>query len=78
MSMPPTPTVRRRGRWALVLLVIPFVALLGPGWYAKAEPRLSGIPFFIWYQFLWVFLGVVVTGVVYALNRRGEDEEDRP
>jgi len=75
MSTPPTPTARRRrGRWALALLVIPFVGLLVPGWYAHAEPRLSGIPFFIWYQFLWVFLGVLVTGTVYALNRGGEEE----
>ena len=74
MSMPPTPTVRR-GRWALVLLVIPYIALLGPGWYARAEPRLSGIPFFIWYQFLWVILGVVVTGMVYAFNRHSEEDE---
>lgn len=77
MSTPPTPTARRRGRWALALLVIPFVALLIPGWYAHSGPRLSGIPFFIWYQFLWVVLGVAVTGVVYALNRGGEEEDER-
>lgn len=63
------PDSNRRGRWALILLVIPFVALLIPTWYAHADPRLVGIPFFIWYQFLWVILGVLVTGVVYALNR---------
>jgi Protein of unknown function (DUF3311) len=77
MSMKPSPTARRRRRWALLLLVIPFVALLVPGWYAHATPRLSGIPFFIWYQFLWVILGVAITGTVYALSRGG-DEEGRP
>ncbi len=75
MSTPPTPPARGRGRWALALLVIPYVALLIPGWYAHASPRLSGIPFFIWYQFLWVILGVAVTSVVYAFNRHGEEEE---
>jgi hypothetical protein len=58
-----------------VLLLVPFVALLVPGWYSRAEPRLSGIPFFIWYQFLWVFLGVAVTGLVYALHRGGEEDQ---
>jgi hypothetical protein len=32
-------------------------------------PRLAGIPFFIWYQFLWVVIGVVITGIVYAFDR---------
>jgi uncharacterized membrane protein YhdT len=69
MSTPPTPTARGRGRWALVLLLIPFVALLGPGWYSRSEPRLSGIPFFIWYQFAWVILSSLITGLVYWLRK---------
>jgi hypothetical protein len=68
-----SPTSRRRGRWARLLLLIPFVALLFPTLYAHAEPRLAGIPFFIWYQFAWVILGVTITAVVYAFDR-GEDE----
>jgi hypothetical protein len=68
-----SPTSRRRGRWARLLLLIPFVALLFPTLYAHAEPRLAGIPFFIWYQFAWVILGVTVTAVVYAFDR-GEDD----
>jgi hypothetical protein len=62
-----------RGRWARVLLIIPFVALLFPTLYAHAEPRFAGIPFFIWYQFLWVILGVGITGVVYAVSRGGDE-----
>jgi hypothetical protein len=50
------------------------VGLLVPNWYARAEPRLSGIPFFIWYQFAWVIGGVAVTGIVYFLRRGGEEE----
>ncbi|MFN2581255.1 MAG: DUF3311 domain-containing protein [Candidatus Dormibacteria bacterium] len=67
---------RRRIRWALVLLVIPFIALLYPPFYSMLTPRLAGIPFFIWYQFAWVILGVAVTGLVYALDRSraGRDE----
>jgi len=64
---------RARRRWGLLLLLIPFVALLYPPFYASLTPRLAGIPFFIWYQFLWVIIGVGVTGVVYALDRTRED-----
>jgi hypothetical protein len=41
---------------AALLLLIPVVGLLWVGSYAKAEPTLAGFPFFIWYQFMWVFL----------------------
>ncbi len=64
----------RPGSWARILLVVPFIALLLPTLYAHADPRLAGIPFFIWYQFLWVILGVGITGLVYVLNR---DEDKR-
>jgi hypothetical protein len=67
------PDPNRRGRWARFLLIIPFVALLFPTLYAHADPRFAGIPFFIWYQFLWVILGVGITGLVYALNRGGDE-----
>ena len=56
----------------LLLLLIPFVALLYPPFYAGLTPRLAGIPFFIWYQFLWVVIGVSITGVVYAIDRISE------
>ena len=46
-------------RWA-ALLLIPFVALLWVPFYNSVEPRLWGIPFFYWYQFLWVVLTSVV------------------
>ena len=51
---------------AAVLLAIPVVALLLVGTYAKDEPRLGGFPFFLWYQFLWVFL---CSGMTYAAYR---------
>ena len=52
------------------LLVIPFLALLWPGLYAREHPELWGVPFFYWYQFLWVILGAVLTETVYAATRR--------
>ena len=65
--------MNKRNDWSLALLVIPFLALLYPPLYAHAEPRLSGIPFFIWYQFLWVILGAAIIYLVYVLRRTPED-----
>ncbi len=70
----PAASSRGRNRWYLLLLLIPFVALLFPGWYSLADPRLAGIPFFIWYQFLWIILGVLVTGLVYLLDHDREEQ----
>ncbi len=36
------------------------------GSYAKVDPRLWGIPFFFWYQFVWVFLCSAMT---YSAHR---------
>lgn len=50
-----------------VLLAIPVVALLWVGSYSRVEPRLGGFPFFVWYQFLWVFLCSGMTYTAYRL-----------
>ena len=39
-----------------VLLAIPIVALCWVSTYARETPKLGGVPFFFWYQFLWVFI----------------------
>jgi hypothetical protein len=59
---------RSRNDWALLLLLIPFVALLVPQLYASLDPRFLGLSFFLWYQMLWVILGSIITGVVYKLR----------
>jgi hypothetical protein len=51
-----------------VLLALPFVFLLIPQIYNHHDPRLRGIPFFIWYQFAWVIGGSIVTYVVYRIR----------
>lgn len=63
-----TPPPANKGLLALaaVLLVIPGIALLWVGSYARVEPRLGAFPFFVWYQFLWVFL---CSGLTYAAHR---------
>jgi hypothetical protein len=55
----------RRRAWWMLLFLIPFVALMWLPFYAHATPTLWGLPFFYWYQFLWVLLTVVITAFVY-------------
>jgi hypothetical protein len=50
-----------------ILLAIPVVALMWVSSYSRDEPRLAGFPFFIWYQFLWVFLCSALTYTAYRL-----------
>ena len=53
-----------------LLLLVPVIALVFPGFYARRDPMLLGFPFFYWYQFAWVLGGAVLTGVVFLLRRR--------
>jgi Protein of unknown function (DUF3311) len=59
---------RQSSRAWYLLLLLPFIALLWPPFYAKDEPRLGGFPFFYWYQFLWVILAALLTGLVYVMT----------
>jgi hypothetical protein len=59
---------RRGSKWWLLLLLLPYLGLLYPPIYARLQPELWGFPFFIWYQFLWVFIAVAITAVVYRLR----------
>ncbi len=59
----------RKGRqWVLVLLLIPLIATLWVPFYASPNlPSFQGIPFFYWYQFLWVLITAALTAIVYAI-----------
>lgn len=63
------PTNKALMTAATVLLLIPVVALLWVDSYARIEPRLAGFPFFIWYQFVWVFLCAGCTWAAYHVIR---------
>ena len=71
-SPPPRESTRPprqpRNRWSLLLLLIPFVALLYPPFYSSIQPELAGIPYFIWYQLAWVLLGALIVGLVHLLH----------
>ena len=59
----------RRVLWARLLLAVPFVAMLWVSSYDSVEPMVAGIPFFYWYQLLWVLIGAVLVAFVYLLER---------
>ncbi|MFF4965189.1 DUF3311 domain-containing protein [Streptomyces sp. NPDC001037] len=53
-------------------LVAPFVAMLWVGSYAKTDPAFIGIPFFYWYQMLWVLISTALTMLAYKLWQRDQ------
>ncbi|KPI02700.1 Protein of unknown function DUF3311 [Actinobacteria bacterium OK074] len=59
-------------------LVAPFVAMLWVGSFAKVDPAFIGIPFFYWYQMLWVLISTALTMTAYQLWKRDQrDQRDR-
>jgi hypothetical protein len=54
--------------WARLLLLIPFVAVLWVPFYNSVEPSVAGVPFFYWYQLLWIILSAVIIAIVYRLE----------
>ena len=73
-----------------VCLAIPVIALMWVGSYAKETPRVGGIPFFFWYQFVWVFVTSALTYTAHRLvlaargqsgapfSGHGDDDRDLP
>ena len=63
---PPGP---RETRWTWLLL-IPLLGTLIVPRYNTRDPELFGLPFFYWYQMVWIPVSVLVTVVVYRITRR--------
>jgi len=59
---------RERPSWWNLLLVLPFVALLWVPFYNSIEPAIWGVPFFYWYQFVWVFLTSAIVILVHRMT----------
>jgi hypothetical protein len=57
--------------WYLVLL-IPYAAMFWVASYNKAEPSWAGIPFFYWYQLLWIWIGSALIIIVHLIVNRGQ------
>jgi hypothetical protein len=58
---------KRRGGWSwwYLLFVVQFLVALWPPLYNRIEPTFMGIPFFYWFQLLWVIVSAVFTAIVY-------------
>lgn len=50
------------------LLLLPLLMLVTP-WYNFDSPRLFGMPFFYWFQFVFVFVGVACVWIVYLTTK---------
>ena len=72
MNTRSTPESARPTRWWYLLLLVPFVAMLWVPFYASREPAWYGIPYFYWYQFLWILISAVLTAIVYFATREPE------
>jgi hypothetical protein len=60
-----------------VLVAAPVVALMWVSSYARETPRLWGLPFFYWYQFLWVFLAAGCTYTAYRIVTATDPRRNR-
>ncbi|MFE5581567.1 DUF3311 domain-containing protein [Kitasatospora sp. NPDC056531] len=71
-SLPPVTPERVLAGLALA---VPVVTVLWVSSYAKLTPAFGGMPFFYWYQILWIPVSAVFTGAAYLLL--GRDEKQR-
>ncbi|KUO92008.1 MAG: hypothetical protein AT710_04990 [Thermocladium sp. ECH_B] len=57
---------------AAILMLIPLIIYLDLPSYNSVNPELLGVPFFYWYQTLWLALSAVIFAVVAILLYWGE------
>jgi len=62
-----TRPVRKSRTWLLLLLLIPFI-VLWPPLYNFKTPDFIGIPFFYWFQLLWIIITAILMAIVYWLK----------
>ncbi|MEV7355932.1 DUF3311 domain-containing protein [Kitasatospora sp. NPDC091276] len=75
MPEPPgerVPAVTPERVLAGLALLVPIVATLWVSSYDKTDPDVGGVPFFYWYQLLWVPVSAVFTVAAYLLINRDE------
>lgn len=49
---------------SILLLLVCVVSLASP-LYNRTAPPLFGVSFFVWFQFLWIIVAAMATGLVY-------------
>jgi uncharacterized protein DUF3311 len=68
-ARPATAPVHERNKSWYWLFLLPFFGVFFPWIYNTNDPEFIGIPFFYWYQMLWVPLTVVLTILVYIKTK---------
>jgi Protein of unknown function (DUF3311) len=63
---PPHGDVRKGWYW---LLLLPLIGTLIVPIFNHDHPRFIGVPFFYWYQMVWIAVSVLCTVVVYRRTR---------
>ncbi len=58
----------RAGSWWYLLFVVQIAVILWPPLYNRVAPSWLGIPFFYWFQLLWVIVGAIITAIVYFVT----------
>ena len=61
--------VNERNKGWYWLFLLPFFGAFFPWIYNTNDPEFIGIPFFYWYQMLWVPLTVILTVIVYIQTK---------
>lgn len=56
-----------RAAWYCVLVIFGLVSISWPV-YNKVEPAVWGIPFFLWFQFVWISLSAIATALAYKMR----------
>jgi hypothetical protein len=58
-----------KGRhWVRLLLLLPFLGVLTVPFYNSVEPTLFDVPFFYWYQMLWILICAAAVSIVYLVD----------
>jgi hypothetical protein len=58
-----------KGRhWVRALLLLPYLAVMTVPFYNSVEPTLFDVPFFYWYQMLWIVICAVIVAIVYLVD----------
>ncbi len=64
------PPASRPSRLWYLLLLLPFIAMLWVSSYNRVEPEWGGVPFFYWYQLVWIPVAAGLTLIVYFATHR--------
>ncbi len=59
--------MKRYWRHILIYMVLALVCVvaLGAPFYNRLTPRLMGLPFFIWFQMVWVIVAAAATAIAH-------------